>query len=129
MAVFILATVIASAILVMQRALAELDAARNLDVAGRILQTEIEKERLFDWAQVSNAAYQPVIGAAFLGNPAVAGRFTLSRSLTDVPDCGGQLVQVTLTVTWRGLDGRSESRSYTTWFDQGGLNEYYAGNP
>lgn len=127
MAVLVLATVIASAILVMQRALSELDAARNLDVAGRILETEIEKERLLDWTQVSNAAYQPVIDAAFLGNPAIAGRFTLSRALAGVPDSAGQLVQATLTVTWRGLDGRSRSRSYTTWFAEGGLNDYLNG--
>lgn len=128
MAVLVLSTVITSAILVMQRALAELDAARNLDVAGRILKTEIEKERLLEWTQVSDAAYRPVIDASLLGNPAIAGRFTLSRSLVSVAGSGGKLVQATVIVTWRGLDGRGRSRSTTTWFAEGGLNDYLNGD-
>jgi Tfp pilus assembly protein PilV len=120
-AVMILAIAITTALAAMQRAFLQLDTARNLQLAGSILQCEMEKHRLLPWERVSDPAYQPVIDSSFLRNPAVAGRFTLSRSLAVVPERNGQLVHVTLTVTWRTFDGRNLSRSYTTTFCQGGL--------
>ena len=121
MAVMVLGVAIATALAAMQRAFFQFDTARNLQLASSILQCEIEKERLLDWARVSDQSYQPAIDPAFLRNPAVAGRFTLSRSLSVVPDHGGQLVQVTLTLTWRSLDGRTLTRSTTTFFCKDGL--------
>lgn len=125
MAVFVLALAIGTSITVMQRAAADLDTARNLETAGRILQTEMEKERLFNWTQVSNASYQPTIDSSFTRNPSVAGRFTLSRSLAVLAAHSSQMLQITLTVTWRNYDGRSLSRSYTTYYCQGGLYDYF----
>jgi prepilin-type N-terminal cleavage/methylation domain-containing protein len=120
-AVLVMALAITTALAAMQRAFLQMDTARSLQLASSIMQCEIEKERLLAWDRVSDAAYQPAIDAALLKNPAVAGRFTLSRALVVVPDRAGQLVQVTLSVTWRTLDGRSLTRSYTTHFCQGGL--------
>ncbi len=128
MAVIILAMAITTALAAMQRAFLELDAARNLHVAANIMQCEFEKERLLTWSQLNDAAYQASIDASFLRNPAVAGRFTLSRSLTTVAQRSGQIVQVTLTVTWRTYTGESLARSYTTYFGQGGLNTYISQN-
>jgi hypothetical protein len=137
MTAFILALAIVTSITTMQRAFANLDTARNISTASAILQTEMEKERLFTWTKVSDVTYQPTIDASILRNPTVAGRFTLSRSVTQVigpPDQtttpatpgtarSGQ-VQVTLTVRWRNYDGRTLARSFTTYFTQGGLNEF-----
>ena len=58
------------------------------------------------------------------GSPAIGGRFTLSRA---VAVRSAQSVQITLTVSWRGYDGRNLSRSYTTYYTQGGLHEYFYG--
>lgn len=124
MAVIVLAMAITTALAAMQRAFLDLDAARNLRIAGSILQCEFEKERLLDWSRVSDLSYQPALDASFLRDPAVAGRFTLSRSVQPVAGAAGQLVQVTLTVTWWGYDGRSVSRSHTTYFSEGGLYSY-----
>ncbi|HUR58566.1 MAG TPA: prepilin-type N-terminal cleavage/methylation domain-containing protein [Opitutaceae bacterium] len=124
LALIVLALGITTAITALQRAFLNLDTARNLQVAAGILQCEIEKERLFSWAQVSDAAYQPVIDASFLRNPAVAGRFTLTRTLATVAQRSGQMVQVTVTVRWRSYDGRNLTRSTTTYFGQGGLYNY-----
>ena len=101
--------------------------ARNISTASTILQTQVENERLFTWARLTDPAYQPGLGAAFLRNPTVAGRFTLSRTMGAVPNRSNKMVQVTLTVRWRNYDGRSLERSYTTYFTQGGLNDYYHG--
>ena len=127
MAVVMLAMVITTSLTVMQRAYLDLDTERNLGIAGSIMQCELEKERLFTWAQASNAGYVPTIDSSFTGNPTVAGRFTLSRALATVH--AGQTVQITLTVSWRSYDGRNLSRSYTTYYSQGGLYEYIYHNP
>lgn len=127
MSVFVLALVITTAITTMQRAFSNLDTARNISTASTILQTQMENERLFTWAKLTDASYQPALGTAFLRNPAVAGRFTLSRSVVTVPNRSNQMVQVTLTVRWRNYDGRSLARSFTTYFTQGGLNDFYYG--
>jgi hypothetical protein len=124
MAVIVMAMALTTALSVMQRAFLNLDTARNLQVAGSIMQTEIEKERLFSWAQLNDATYQPVIASSFMRNPAVAGRFTLSRTTSVLAAYNSQLIQVTLSVTWRTHDGRSLTRSYTTYFGRGGLYNY-----
>jgi prepilin-type N-terminal cleavage/methylation domain-containing protein len=72
-AILVLGVTIATALAAMQRAFFQFDTARNLQLAGSILQCEIEKERLLDWARVSDATYQPAIDPAFLRNPAIAG--------------------------------------------------------
>ena len=126
MAVFILALAITTSITTLQRAFSNLDSARNISIASTILQSEMEKERLFGWSAVSNASYQPALDSNFLRNPAIAGRFSLSRSVATVPGRSGQVVQVTLTVRWIGYDGRTLSRSFTSYFTQGGLNAFYS---
>ena len=126
-AVVVLATCITTAIVAMQRAFLDLDTARNLEIGGNILQCEMEKERLFDWTHASDAAYVPAIDASFARNPAIAGRFTLSRTLVTLAGRSGQMVQITLTVRWRSYDGHSLSRSYTTYYGQGGLYAYFHG--
>lgn len=122
---FVLALAITTSITTMQRAFSSLDTARNVSTASTILQTEMEHERLFTWAKLTDATYQPALGASFLRNPAVAGRFTLSRAIATLPGRSSQMVQVTLTVRWRNYDGRSLSRSFTSYFTQGGLNDFF----
>jgi type II secretory pathway pseudopilin PulG len=129
LAVAMLAFALSTSISAMQRAFLAVDTARNLEIAGNILQCEMEKERLMTWAAVGDAAYLPVIDPGFTRNPAVAGRFTLSRSLTTLAQRSGQMLQITLTVRWRSYDGRTLTRSYTTYYTQGGLYDYLYNNP
>ena len=124
MAVLVLAFTLTSALAVMQRAFLQFDTARNLEIAASILQCEMEKERLFTWAQAGNTSYVPVIDTSFARNPAIGGRFTLSRSVATLAGHSSQVLQITLTVTWRGYDGRSLSRNYTSYYTQGGLYAY-----
>ncbi len=129
MSMLVLAMAISTALIVMQRTNLAIDTARNLSTAGSIMQCEMEKERLFTWTQVSDSTYQPTIDPSLLRNPAVAGRFTLSRTLASLSNHSSQMVQITLTVTWRSYDGHSLTRSYTTYYCQKGLYNYiYAHN-
>jgi len=121
MAVLVLALALTTSLSAMQSAFLQFDTARNLEIAANILQCEMEKERLFTWAEASDSTYVPVIDPSFARNTAIAGRFTLSRAVAVVAAHGGQMVQMTLTVSWRGYDGRTLTRSYTTYYTQGGL--------
>lgn len=121
MAVIILALALTTSLTAMQRAFLQFDTARNLEIAANILQCEMEKQRLMSWTAVNNAGYVPVIDSSFARNPAIGGRFTLSRTVAAVAGYSGQMVQITLTVSWRGYDGRNLARSYTTNYTQGGL--------
>jgi hypothetical protein len=56
-------------------------------------------------------------------NPDIVSRFSLARTVTTVANRTDQMVQVTLTVRWRGYDGRTLSRSFTGNFTRGGLND------
>lgn len=123
--VCVLALAITTSITTLQRAFNNLDTARNISTASTILQTEVENERLFTWAKLTDATYQPTLGTAYLRNPTVAGRFSISRTVVTVPNRSNQVVQVTVTVRWRNYDGRSLARSFTTYFTQGGLNDFY----
>ena len=129
MAVAVLALAITTAITTLQRSFLQLDTARNLEIASAIMQCEIEKERLLSWAQLNNVAYTPVIDPTFARNPAIGSRFTLSRTLTTVASRSGQVMQIKLTVQWRAYDGRNISRSYLTYYTQGGLYAYFYTNP
>ncbi len=124
MAVIVLALALGTSLAALQRAFLQFDTARNLEVAANILQCEMEKERLFDWSRINDAAYVPVIDSSFARNPAIGGRFTLSRRVNTLAGRNGQMAQIILTVRWRSYDGRSLARSYTTYYTQGGLHEY-----
>jgi hypothetical protein len=125
--VLVLALALTTSITAMQSAFLQFDTARNLEVAANILQCEMEKERLFTWTQASDATYVPVIDSSFARNTAISGRFTLSRTVAVVAGHSGQMVQITLTVQWRGYDGRSLTRNYTSYYTQGGLHAYLYG--
>ncbi len=124
MAVLVLAFTLTTSLTVMQRAFLQFDTARNLEISANILQCEMEKERLFTWAQAGNVSYVPVIDPSFARNPAIGGRFTLSRTVAALAGHSGQVLQITLTVRWRGYDGRSLTRNYTSYYTSGGLYAY-----
>lgn len=127
MSMFVLALIIATSVTTLQRAFLNLDTARNLSTASLILQTEIEKERLLNWTTVTSN-FQPTLDQIYLSNPEIAGRFSLTRTVAPVADHSGQLVQVTLKVTWRSYDRRQVSRTFTTYFANGGLNDFLYNN-
>ncbi len=121
----ILALALTSIIPVMKTSFMQMDSARSVEIAANILQCEMEKERLMSWDQVSDAAYVPTIDTAFTRVPSIAGRFTLTRSVANVPNRSGEMIRITLTVHWRTADGRSMSHSYTTHYGLNGLHDYY----
>jgi Tfp pilus assembly protein PilV len=117
------------ALAVVQRAFLELDSARAIMAAGTILQSEMEKERMFTWAQAADTTYTPTVDSGTLRDPAMAGRFTLTRTVTPMAGREARMLQITLTASWRTIDGKVRSRKFTTYYNNGGLREYIARAP
>jgi Tfp pilus assembly protein PilV len=124
---------ITTSLTVMQRGFLSLDTARNLTIAGQILQCEMEKLRMRDWTAVSAYDFDPAtppdavaLDASFTSNASIGSRFKLYRDVANITTTTGLgMRQVTYTVTWNSYDGRPLSRSYTTYYGQNGLYDYF----
>jgi Tfp pilus assembly protein PilV len=128
MAATVMALAITTSITTMQRAFVSLDSARNLTIAGQVMQGEIEKMRLKDWATVDAYPAGPTnltVDGVFTGNSAIGNRFTMTRTVT-TPQT--DMKEITLTVSWRSYDGRVISRSYTTCYCRYGMYDYFFNN-
>lgn len=136
MAVIVMALAISGSIAVLEQGMRCVDTARNTTIASQILQSSMEDLRLQTWAQItalqsaSNNGVQGnvTIDSSFTGYDATAtavlGRFTITRSITDSSSQTGMKV-VVLTAKWTGVDGRSHTLSYTSYYAQHGLYDYY----
>jgi type II secretory pathway pseudopilin PulG len=124
----VMAFAITTSITTMQRAFVSLDSARNITLAGQIMQSELEKMRLKDWTVISNYAAGPTtlsIDTAFTTNATIGNRFTLTRTVTSPDSTVPDLKEIKLTVTWRGYDGREASRYYVTYYGKNGLYDFF----
>lgn len=117
----ILALTVASSILAMRVGFSMIESARDNTLASQILQSEMENLRLKSWGQLedlSNGSFQ--IEEAFIGT--TADRFLCERVLNEVRP---GLMEVILRVEWKSGDGRTVTREYSSYFSEGGLNDYY----
>ena len=125
MAAGVMALAITTAITTMQRAFLALDSARNITLAGQIMQSEFEKMRLKNWATINGYEAGPTtltLDSVFTSNSAVGNRFTLKRSVAEVHT---DMKEITLTIAWNGYDGHAFSRSYKTYYGKNGLYDFF----
>ncbi|MEY4925491.1 MAG: hypothetical protein RL598_2010 [Verrucomicrobiota bacterium] len=125
MAAIVMALAITTSITTMQRGFLTLDTARNTTIAGQIMQSEFEKMRLASWTTVDAYASSTdplAVDSSFTANAYVGTRFTMARTVTLIRT---GMKQITLTVTWRNYDGRFISRSYSSYYGQNGLYDYF----
>jgi hypothetical protein len=126
-----MALAITTSITTMQRGFLSLDSARKLTLAGQIMQCELEKMRMVTWTTINAypATLDPMpIEAAFLTNPAVSATFSLRRDVAVIvaPTATERgMSQITFTLSWKSYDGRPLSRSYTSYYGEKGLYDYY----
>ena len=126
MAAIVMAFAITTSITTMQRAFLSVDAARGITYAAQIMQTELEKMRLQNWTTVSaypSSATTVTIDSSFTSNAYIGNRFTLTRTATTVHS---GMIKVTLTISWNAYDGHNLQRSYSTYYGQNGLYDYYS---
>lgn len=133
MATFVMAFAIATSIVAMQTGFRYLDVARGNTLASQIMQSEIERLRLFPWSKTATAAIDSIaelpasetvdLSTMFSTDPTIAARFTVLRTVAD--DGTRDARYITVKVTWQTTDGQNHSRSFTTLYAKNGLYDYY----
>lgn len=126
-ATFVMAFGLSTATLTMMGGFKTLDVARNITLSSQILQSEMERLRLMDWTDIAalTGSADVDLGSVFTSDADLAGRFTLTRTVSDVTGKVGEMKEILLQVTWTTMDGRSLSRQFRTFYAKDGLYDYY----
>ena len=128
----ILVLIIATSLTVLQTGMRAVDTARNMTLAGQISQSALEVLRLQNWTQITalpGSSTVTISDAISSGTSttldatlnSVTSRFTCTRTVT-APKANMRLI--TITVSWRGNDGRAHSISSQARYAKNGLNDY-----
>jgi type II secretory pathway pseudopilin PulG len=114
---------ITTAITTLQHGFRAVDTARNYTYASQVMQSELERLRLKNWAQleeVQNSGNHTVTITGVSGTASAS--FTCERTIKDLkPD----MKEITLVSTWRGIDGRTHTVRYITRYGKSGLYDYF----
>jgi prepilin-type N-terminal cleavage/methylation domain-containing protein len=135
MAAFVLAMGIATSITALQYGMRAVDTARNMTLAGQIMQSEMEILRLQNWTQVlalvgrnrvdpSTTITSGTSTTLDSTLTSIASRFECYREVATIPSRSNILL-ITLSVTWTGLDGRAHAMSYQTRYAKNGISDYF----
>ncbi len=127
MSAFVMAFGIATAIISMQAGFKQMDLARGTTIAAQIIQSEMERLRMMSWTTISTLpATATFDGSSYLtSNPALAGKFTITRTVADNADNPTEVKDLTVAVSWQTYDGRTHTRRFTALYAKRGLYDYY----
>jgi len=98
-----------------------------MTLASQALQSEMERIRLMDWSTIHGLTGRQTVdlSTVFTSNAAVAAKFALVRTVSDVTAKTGEMKLIVLQITWTNSSGHSLSRSFTTYYTKDGLYDYY----
>ena len=127
MAAFVMTMGISTSVIGITSGLKSLDMARNLTLSSQVLQSEMERLRLMDWADINSRTGTSTVNlsSVFTDDAALATRFTLVRTISDVVGKVGEMKNIQLVCTWTGVDGRVISRQFNTFYAKNGLYDFY----
>lgn len=135
MATFVMAFGISTSIIAIQTGFKSLDVARDSTLASQIMQSEIERLRLWPWNNASTIAVDSIcelpaneavsLATMFASNTALAAKFAVNRTVEADSSRPDDVRYITITVTWSSYDGRTHRRSFTTMYAKNGLYDYY----
>jgi Tfp pilus assembly protein PilV len=137
LATFVMAFGISTSIIALQMGFKAINVARDETLASQIMQSEIERLRLWPWSKttptgvVDSIAELPAtetvpLASTFVSNAAITSRFSVTRTVTNDPsDTTRNVRYITVTVAWNSYDGRPHSRNFTTLYAKDGLYDYY----
>jgi type II secretory pathway pseudopilin PulG len=142
---------LSSSLVVFTSGMRTIDTARDTAIAGQVLQTLTEDLRTRTYAEITDVTITPPIPSGTLTGTlqdfdldqsvtsqhyqsnsfisagptaeSVLSRFTFTRSITTIK---AGMVQITLTATWKGIDGKSHTVSTTSYYADQGLYAYYS---
>lgn len=134
MATFVMAFGIATSIIAMQTGFRQIDLARTSSIAEQIIQNEMERLRMMSWTGITTPTTSggPFGSASinltsyFTNNATISQIFSGTTTVAyDSSSAANDIVDITVTVTWKTFDGRSHTRSYTSIYCKNGLYDYY----
>jgi Tfp pilus assembly protein PilV len=127
MAAFALAFGLATSIISMQAGYKQMDLARGTTIAAQVIQSEMERLRMLSWTGICALPASSTFDGStyFSANPDVAGKFTITRTVAANSTNPTEMKDLTVTATWRTIDGRTHSRSFTAVYAKQGLYDYY----
>lgn len=123
----VLAVALSSAIIVIQSGFRNLDIARTSTAASQIIQSEMERLRLLNWAAISAlpASAQVDIPSSHSSSVVAGGRVSIVRTVSTVSGRNGEMKAITLTATWTGTSGHTHTRIFKMRYAKNGLFDYY----
>jgi type II secretory pathway pseudopilin PulG len=126
----VLVLVLVGSIGVIQTGFKALDNSRATTLASQVIQSEMERVRLLSWSAVNAlpASQDINLGTLFPTgsvNVNLADRITATRTVADVTGRVGEVREITVLVTWRGIDGITHQRASSTHYGKDGLYAYY----
>jgi Tfp pilus assembly protein PilV len=122
LAATILVLAIAGALTTLQRGFIAIDNARNYTYASQILQSELERLRLYNWSQLSDlqaSGNTSFVGAAVAST--ASATFTCTRTIADVKT---DMKEITVQASWTGHDGRHHTAQLITHYGRRGMYDY-----
>lgn len=123
---FILVLVLTSSLIVLQDCFQAIDTARDMTVAGQILQSQMEKLRMLNWNQLGTASgyttFTPDVGSS-----AQANLFTTAHCTQSITTASSYstMKDIILSTTWTGTDGRNHTVYYYTRYCNGGISDFF----
>lgn len=142
MATFVMALAIATSVTTLNSGFQMIDTARNTTIAAQLMQSVMEDLRLLPWdasnpgassitalqATNNGVAGNVTLDSSFTAGDAVAAamvaRFTITRTINDVSGQIG-MKEIILNVQWTGIDGRTHTLSYSGYYAQDGIHDFY----
>lgn len=145
MATFVMLFAIATSVTVIQSGFRILDTTRKTTLAAQIMQSEMERIRMLSWGNMVDMVEATIkaeeegtvpkidLGDIFPGATATELRllgyikttFTATRQVTYVAGKDDEMVNIAITITWRGLDNIPHTRTSSTQYTKDGLYAYY----
>lgn len=136
MATMVMAFSIATSVTAIEQGFHALDTARNTTIAAQVLQSVMEDLRLQTWAQITTLeaatnngqAGNVTIDSSFSGYNATAAsvlsHFSVTRTISDVAT-QTNMKTILLQATWTGMDGRSHTLVYRSYYAKDGIYDFY----
>ena len=135
MATMVLAFGIATSITALNSGFRAMDTARNTTIAGQLLQSSLEDLRLLPWSGLTalqgnaTVTFNSQFTNGNLTAAAIVNRFNVTRNVypypVGTPSASATMMQIDMTATWQGVDGRQHALTYSTFYGKNGLHDYF----
>lgn len=128
MASFVMIIGIASSLVTLKYGFNQVDLARGSTIASQILQSEVERLRLNNWATIDTLpATETFDGVTNFSttSAALVGKYSVTRNVASDSLRPTEVKNITLSVTWKTADGISHTRSLSSIYAKNGLYDYY----